>query len=113
MDVKSSKSMRDETTYYECVNHCYYDDMEKDRWNQRPIEDSLRAEIAELEAQIFALSTGTRSSRDADRIKELEAWQKEAVSQLKDYRWKMLPLTENNKVLLNRITNLIKQAEEK
>jgi ferredoxin len=89
-------------------------------WNTRPIEDALNQRIKELEEQVFALSTGTRSSRDAERIKELEQWQKEAVEFLplaKDDMEDAIrhdPLNRDEyKKELEQLTNLIKQAEGK
>ncbi len=97
-------------------------------WNTRPIEDSLNQRVKELEEQVFALSTGTRDQRHAERIKEQEATidallnqnktQMEELEKLEAWQLKAIPSLRARKLSApwagekEFIDNLIKQAED-
>lgn len=63
-------------------------------WNHRPIEDELRARVKELEEQVFALSTGTRDSRMAQRIAALEQDKDKLAQELIKANFRVLDLEQ-------------------
>lgn len=67
--------------------------------------------IKELENQVFTLSAGTRNSRDKERVKELEAWQKEAHPYLVNYRNSLHP-DSSMYLAVEKLIKRIEQAEE-
>lgn len=75
-------------------------------WNTRPIEDELRAKIAELEGSLDAALK--QYEHQVSYNAALEQWQREAVEYLQ-----MLFAKTKESETLTPLYKLIKQAEEK